>query len=96
MVAAINRLDGRQYAIKKIPVDQRVPAAYARILREVATLSRLSSPHVVRYYQAWCEWVPAAVLGDSEADDSELQAWGGDTLQPVVERSSEGVRGGGR
>ncbi len=108
VVAAINRLDGRQYAIKKIPIDQRVPAAYARILREVATLSRLSSAHVVRYYQAWCEWVGVrdALGGESDGEgDSELGAWGGSSTATgggrdgTEEQSSGGaatVGGGGK
>ena len=51
VVEAINRLDGRHYAIKKIAVDEQTPGSYARIMREVATLSRLQHPHVVRYFQ---------------------------------------------
>ena len=51
VVAALNRMDGRQYAIKKIALAGHSPAAYARVLREVATLSRLQHPHVVRYFQ---------------------------------------------
>ena len=51
VVAAVNRLDGRQYAVKKIRLDAAMPAAFNRILREVATLSRLQHPHVVRYFQ---------------------------------------------
>ncbi|KAL2507271.1 putative serine/threonine-protein kinase GCN2 [Forsythia ovata] len=41
VVLCKNKLDGRQYAVKKI--------------REVATLARLQHQHVVRYYQAWFE-----------------------------------------
>lgn len=51
VVAAVNRLDGRQYAVKRIRLDAASPAAFARLLREVATLSRLQHPHVVRYFQ---------------------------------------------
>ena len=51
VVAAINRLDGRKYAVKRIRLDAQLPASYARIMREVSTLSRLFSPHVVRYFQ---------------------------------------------
>ena len=53
VVEAINRLDGRHYALKKIAVDEQTPGSYARIMREVATLSRLQHPHVVRYFQVW-------------------------------------------
>ena len=59
VVAAVNRLDGRQYAVKKIPLDASSPAAHSRIMREVATLSRLQHPHVVRYFQ--CAPTPACL-----------------------------------
>jgi len=55
VVAAVNRLDGRQYAVKKIRLNAAMPAAFNRILREVATLSRLQHPHVVRYFQCASE-----------------------------------------
>lgn len=51
--AAINRLDGRQYAVKKIPLEAHSSGAFERIMREVTTLSRLQHANVVRYYQAW-------------------------------------------
>lgn len=51
---AINRLDGRQYAVKKIPLDAHSAGAYARIMREVTTLSRLQHINVVRYFQVCC------------------------------------------
>ncbi|TVU15418.1 hypothetical protein EJB05_38939 [Eragrostis curvula] len=50
-----NKLDGRQYAVKKIRLKDRSPQVNQKILREVATLSRLQHQHVVRYYQAWVE-----------------------------------------
>ncbi len=39
VVAAINRMDGRQYAVKKIRLDAQAP------------LSRLQHPNIVRYFQ---------------------------------------------
>ncbi|RDY12691.1 eIF-2-alpha kinase GCN2, partial [Mucuna pruriens] len=58
-----------QYAVKKIRLrDKSMPD---RILREVATLSRLQHQHVVRYYQAWFE----TGVSDSSGDSS----WGSKT-----------------
>ena len=53
VVAAINRLDGRQYAVKKIKMQSQSPQGFSRLIREVTTLSRLQHPHVVRYFQVW-------------------------------------------
>ncbi|CAN6448832.1 unnamed protein product [Victoria cruziana] len=55
VVLCRNKLDGRHYAVKRIPVKDKRPSVNDKILREVATLSRLQHQHVVRYYQAWFE-----------------------------------------
>ncbi|XAR48711.1 Non-specific serine/threonine protein kinase [Bertholletia excelsa] len=55
VVLCKNKIDGRQYAIKKIQLKDKSPPVSDRILREVDTLSRLQHQHVVRYYQAWFE-----------------------------------------
>lgn len=55
VVLCKNKLDGRQYAVKKIRLKDQGPPVNDRILREVATLARLQHQHVVRYYQAWYE-----------------------------------------
>ncbi|KAA0033032.1 eIF-2-alpha kinase GCN2 isoform X5 [Cucumis melo var. makuwa] len=55
VVLCKNKLDGRHYAVKKIRLKDKILPVNDRILREVATLSRLQHQHVVRYYQAWYE-----------------------------------------
>ncbi|XP_042485787.1 eIF-2-alpha kinase GCN2 isoform X2 [Macadamia integrifolia] len=60
-----NKLDGRQYAVKKIYLMDKSPPVNNRILREVATLSRLQHQHVVRYYQAWFETEVGGSHGDT-------------------------------
>ena len=59
VVLAVNRLDGRvrHQEVRMATKSGRAvsPAAAARVLREVATLSRLEHAAVVRYNQAWLE-----------------------------------------
>ncbi|KAK9059086.1 hypothetical protein SSX86_021705 [Deinandra increscens subsp. villosa] len=65
VVLCKNKLDGRQYAVKKIRLKDKSQPLDDRILREVATLSRLQHQHVVRYYQAWFETGDAGCYGDA-------------------------------
>ncbi|VFQ81070.1 unnamed protein product [Cuscuta campestris] len=64
VVLCKNKLDGRQYAVKKILMKDKNPPLNDHILREVTTLSRLQHQHVVRYYQAWFE---TGIAGSSDA-----------------------------
>ena len=52
---AVNRLDAKEYAIKKIQI--RSGKLRDKILREVKILAGLDHPNIVRYYQAWLEQV---------------------------------------
>ncbi|CAK7322614.1 unnamed protein product [Dovyalis caffra] len=72
VVLCKNKLDGRQYAMKKIRLKDKTLPVNDRILREVATLSRLQHQHVVRYYQAWFETGVVDSFGDS--------TWGSGTV----------------
>ncbi|KAG7354267.1 serine/threonine protein kinase [Nitzschia inconspicua] len=72
---ARNRLDRRQYAVKKVPLLSEKTkfgkAQNKKLLREVVTISRMSSsshPNIVRYYQAWVE---GEVGGEQDAIEEE-------------------------
>ena len=107
---AVNRLDGREYAIKKIRMATHSgatvsPAAAARVLREVATLSRLEHASVVRYNQAWVEDAVETRGKDRRAsgvDDSadgtsdEAAAWGATETCGRFRRDGTGVTGPSR
>lgn len=67
VVKARNKLDGRFYAIKKI--SHKSAAALTSILSEVMLLSRLNSPFIVRYYNAWEEF--DAVQNEDAVSENE-------------------------
>ena len=50
-----NKLDEKQYAIKRIRLNPADKATNRKIMREVKLLSRLNHENVVRYYNAWQE-----------------------------------------
>lgn len=68
VVAAINRIDGRRYAVKKIPMTGHDIGS--NTLREVSTLSGLHHGHIVRYYQAWREHVDLRIDDSTSVDES--------------------------
>jgi translation initiation factor 2-alpha kinase 1 len=69
---ARNKLDGREYAIKKIRLyddtDKTEKCPYDRIFREIKNLARMEHPNIVRYYSSWLEY---ACYDDQEEDDSD-------------------------
>lgn len=58
-----HRLDGVQYAVKKIPVgesrmrriQEKGPAELDHLLNELRTLARLDHPNIARYFGGWLE-----------------------------------------
>ncbi|RHZ77885.1 hypothetical protein Glove_169g48 [Diversispora epigaea] len=53
---AKNKLDGIEYAIKKVRLrGDRIPGSKGKIFREIKSLARLEHTNVVRYYSSWLE-----------------------------------------
>lgn len=52
-----NKLDGREYAVKKVPLKETNPDLCLKVLREVKVLANLSHSNVVGYHAAWLEYV---------------------------------------
>ena len=58
VVEATNKIDGRTYAIKRVPMRATTQSAFAKVLREVRLFARLDHPSIVRYDSAWIEVAP--------------------------------------
>lgn len=79
---ARNRLDNNLYAVKQTKFQLRPKEAFTMrnksedFLNEVALLSKMDHPHVVRYYAAWIEegW---GTVKNEEASDGMLNSFAG-------------------
>ncbi|KAH7726002.1 RWD domain containing protein [Aphelenchoides avenae] len=56
---ARNKLDGNDYAVKRIPLNPRSAKLNEKVKREAKLFSKLNHEHVVRYYAAWIETAAA-------------------------------------
>ncbi|XP_077223596.1 eIF-2-alpha kinase GCN2-like [Tasmannia lanceolata] len=54
VVLCLHILDGKKYAIKKVPLMEDINLK-PKVMREIEIFSSLKHRHVVRYYQAWIE-----------------------------------------
>ncbi len=52
-----NKLDGGEYAIKRIKLPTS-KSAKEKVMREVHALARLDHPAIVRYFHSWVEKAP--------------------------------------
>lgn len=52
---AVNKLDGVEYAVKKVCLTSGNARENDRVLREVRYLAQLDHPNIIRYYQSWME-----------------------------------------
>ena len=69
VVKARKKLDGGVFAIKKIFVN--TSSTLTEVLKEVALISKLNHPAVVRYYDAWVDTVTDTSAMETDTDFSE-------------------------
>ncbi|KAI9350935.1 kinase-like domain-containing protein [Obelidium mucronatum] len=75
-----NKLDGMEYAVKRVKLRAKEGGGVAKILREVKVQARMSHQNVVRYFSCWLEHAsPAAKVQDAGDDDI------GDGLESTTE-----------
>ncbi|KAH8198770.1 hypothetical protein TruAng_007045 [Truncatella angustata] len=67
------KIDGQTYAIKKVVT--KATKSLTSLLKEVSTLSALSHPSIVRYYDAWTEQLaePADTEGETSTEGFSTQ-----------------------
>jgi eukaryotic translation initiation factor 2-alpha kinase 4 len=87
---AMNHLDGRIYAVKKISLSSQDLQLNKKIRREVTTISGLLHAHVVRYYASWVEEV-SSLHSSPRAQEEEL--WSESTSQHRAPPSSSSSSG---
>jgi hypothetical protein len=68
-----NKLDGNDYAVKRIPLNPRNEKLNQKVTREAKLFSKLSNDNVVRYYCAWIEKVPLETMSSISDDISVLR-----------------------
>ncbi|KAI9475740.1 MAG: kinase-like domain-containing protein, partial [Benjaminiella poitrasii] len=68
---ARNKLDGIDYAVKKIRLGTSDKNPYEKIFREIKNLARLEHHNVIRYYASWLEYDEYHADDDDTASDWE-------------------------
>ncbi|KAI7890225.1 kinase-like domain-containing protein, partial [Mucor mucedo] len=95
---ARNKLDGIDYAVKKIRLGNDIEDngqegnPYEKIFREIKNLARLEHVNVIRYYSSWLEY------DESSNDPTDTSDWEDDTSRHksfLSTDSSSSVFGGG-
>lgn len=66
-----NKLDGIEYAVKKLVIKYANTEVISKIIREVTTLAKLNHPHILCYKTAWLEpYVQQAEVNKTTSDQS--------------------------
>lgn len=66
-----NKLDNRQYAIKRIPLNSRNKFLFKKMTREVELLSKMNHENVVRYFNSWIEIETMPLMEEDELEESD-------------------------
>ena len=85
---AKNKLDGIEYAIKKVRIKMNTNMGLEKILREVKYLARLNHPNVVRYFSSWielCSWTRFPTYDEDTIDQSSLDSCTVDVESSIFE-----------
>lgn len=93
---ARNRLDGIDYAVKKIRLGNNIEETdryneknpYEKIFREIKNLARLEHHNVIRYYSSWLE------LDDSTGDqelESDRSDWEESVSRPLDQSNRKSI-----
>ncbi len=84
---ARHKIDKNIYAIKKVRLFRKNKEENDRIKREVTVLSRLHNQYIVRYFQAWIEYIDdPKEIEEFKSSDDELYEF---TSDNIVEHTSE-------
>ncbi|KAJ8245968.1 hypothetical protein GJAV_G00262260 [Gymnothorax javanicus] len=87
----LNKLDGQNYAVKKVHMKSVTKDDCMKVLREVKVLSSLQHPNIVGYHTAWMEHVQASKK-NTESVPSKFPALGphslGDNKTEEIEEGS--------
>ncbi|KAJ6909073.1 hypothetical protein NC652_020131 [Populus alba x Populus x berolinensis] len=70
----MHKLDGQAYAVKIIKFNRHYDQD--KVLREVKALTKCNHNNVVRYFNAWIEWM--VVWSSDEDEDEDYDKGGGD------------------
>ena len=92
VVRAVNKIDSREYAIKKIRARRRGP-----IMREVELLAKLDHENVNRYHSVWLDYEPIPKKSNQSADSTEsgvssVSSKGSDAVSEEIIFANEGGR----
>ncbi|XP_012232268.2 eukaryotic translation initiation factor 2-alpha kinase 1-like isoform X1 [Linepithema humile] len=91
---ALHRLDGTEYAIKKIMVSSKCMETIEQYLNEVKTLAKLNHPNIVPYKAAWIEttFLPLFVSNVPSTNRSSYKSRASNCTQESKSCNSQSIK----